>query len=105
MADDYMRASCVAQHESCNFTGKGAFASFGCAILCGDFDFRSFQAISNAFQSYEPRSDNDFAMVRIRDQWFQCDRRSDSVTHGLVHLPIASNYRFTHKKFGLEYRL
>src|SRR5713226_952052 len=96
VSDDYVRASRIPQHESCDLAGKRAFLLFSRAVLGGNLDIRSFQTISDALQSRKHRSDDDITVVRVSDERLQSDRHGDRVTHGLEHFPVSGDYRFTH---------
>src|SRR2546429_77334 len=102
MPDDHMRAPGIAHHERCNFAGESAFAFLSRAILRRNFDIGSFETIRDALQGRKHWRDDYFAMVGISYQRLQSHGRGDRVTNGLVHFPVSSNDRFTHKRIVLR---
>jgi len=97
MAQNDVRAAGVVDHERSDFAGKCAFSFFSRTVLRGNFDIRSFQAISQAFQRGKDRRDDNLTVVCVRDQRLQSQCRRHRVGDGLVHLPVSSDDRFAHE--------
>src|SRR5262245_45690661 len=100
MANDYIAGTDIAQHKSSYLASVRAFLDFSGAILTSDFDVRTFKTISDSLDCGEYWSNDDFTVICICDKWFQRKRSFNRVAKRLVHLPVSSDYRFTHKLRG-----
>ena|SRR5436190_17185036 len=96
MADNHIACAHVAEHEGSHFTSLRTFLGHRGTILTGNFDVGALQTVRYALQRSEDRRDDDLTVVRIGNQRFERQGRRYGVAHRLVHLPISSDYRFTH---------
>src|SRR5437899_1493810 len=96
MANNDIAGADIAQHEGRDLASVRALFQFGRAILSSDTDIRSLKPIGNGLQRSKHGRDHNLAMSSIGYQRLQRKRGVDRFTHGLVHLPVSSDYRFTH---------
>jgi hypothetical protein len=67
MADDYMTGAYIFQHKRRDFTCLRAFFDFGCTILTGDMNVRTFETVGTRLNRSEHRRHDHLTVICIRD--------------------------------------
>ncbi len=106
MTDDNVFASDILKHCGGHLAGMRTFFNFGRTILRRHSDVGALEPISNDLERCEDWSDDYFAMISVGDKRLQRERCVHRFAKRLVHLPISSNYRFSHDRISSsEYSL
>src|SRR5690242_17688688 len=101
MADDDVAAAGFDKHGSGNFAGEGAFLTPG-NILAGDGDGGTFGGFDSGRDRCEWRSNDDVAMLGVRNEREEGGEKRAGVRERFEHFPVAGDYAASHVKASKE---
>src|SRR5687767_9561110 len=96
MPDNYVRTPCVFKHRGGNLTRVSGKVILDVTILPRNPDVRALEPVGQGFERRENGCNDNLAMIGIRHQRLELERRIHGLTQELVHFPISGNNWFSH---------
>ena len=103
VADDYVTRARVAKHVGRDLARVRAVLRLGGTVLARDAYVRAFETVGHGLYRREDRRYHDLAVVRVRNQRLQLDRRPNRVGDQLVHLPVPRDNRLSTHSESFRY--